>query len=53
MLKEEGKIKHIGVSNFGVKQLGMALKTGVEIEVNQIGYNLLFRAVEFKILPFC
>jgi myo-inositol catabolism protein IolS len=28
-LQKEGRIKHIGVSNFGVKQLKEALSTGV------------------------
>mmetsp|Transcript_13477 Transcript_13477/g.33052 ORF Transcript_13477/g.33052 Transcript_13477/m.33052 type:complete len:378 (-) Transcript_13477:93-1226(-) len=52
-LQEEGLIKHIGVSNFGVKQLEEALKTGVKLAVNQVAYNLLFRAVEYEVLPFC
>jgi len=52
-LQSEGKIRHIGVSNFGVKQLAEALATGAKIVVNQICYNLIFRAVELEILPFC
>ena len=42
------------VSNFVVKQLEEALSTGVKIAVNQLlCYNLIFRAVELQILPFC
>jgi myo-inositol catabolism protein IolS len=52
-LKKEGKIKHIGVSNFGVNQLKEALATGCTIAVNQICYNMIFRACEFNVLPFC
>jgi aryl-alcohol dehydrogenase-like predicted oxidoreductase len=52
-LQKEGKIKHVGVSNFGVKQLEAALKTGVSLAVNQLCYNLIFRAPEFDIIPFC
>ena len=52
-LQAAGKIKHIGVSNFGVAQLREALATGVTIAVNQLCYNLIFRAIEFEILPFC
>jgi len=52
-LQKEGKIKHIGVSNFGVQQLKEALSTGAKISVNQVVYNLLYRAVEYEILPFC
>jgi len=52
-LQKTGKIKHIGVSNFGVSQLKEVLALGVNIAVNQLCYNLIFRAIEFEILPFC
>lgn len=52
-LRRAGKIRAIGVSNFGVQQLQEALATGAAIEVNQLGYSLLHRAIEFEILPFC
>jgi aryl-alcohol dehydrogenase-like predicted oxidoreductase len=52
-LQDEGKIKHIGVSNFGVAQLTEALATGVTIASNELCYNLLTRAIETGILPFC
>lgn len=51
--QKEGKIRHVGVSNFGVEQLQEALATGVKLAVNQVCYNLIFRAAEFEILPFC
>lgn len=52
-LQAEGKIKHIGVSNFGVKQLTAALATGVKIATNQLCYNLLTRAIEFELADLC
>ena len=52
-LQQEGKVKHVGVSNFGVKQLEEALSTGVRIAVNQCCYNLIFRAAEYEVLPVC
>lgn len=52
-LQREGKIRHIGVSNFGVKQLEEVLALGVTLAVNELPYNLLMRAVEAEILPFC
>ena len=52
-LREEGKIRHIGVSNFGVKQLAEVLAKGVKIAVNQMAYGMLTRAIEIEILPFC
>jgi aryl-alcohol dehydrogenase-like predicted oxidoreductase len=52
-LRAEGKIQSIGVSNFGPAQLAEALATGAPIEVNQLGYSLLNRTIEFEILPLC
>ena len=43
-----GKIKHIGVCNFGVVDLKRALATGTKIVSNQICYNLLWRGIEVK-----
>jgi aryl-alcohol dehydrogenase-like predicted oxidoreductase len=52
-LQAEGKIRFIGVSNFGVRQLTEALATGAEIAVNELAYSLLARAIESELLPFC
>jgi len=52
-LRAEGKIRHIGASNFGVQQLTEALATGADIAVNQLAYNLLARAIEDRIAPLC
>lgn len=51
-LKEEGKIRAIGVSNFGELDLPAWLETG-DCVSNQLGYNLLFRAIEFGVTPLC
>lgn len=51
-LKDEGKIRAIGVSNFGPQDLAAWCSAG-ECVSNQIGYNLLFRAPEYEILPAC
>jgi aryl-alcohol dehydrogenase-like predicted oxidoreductase len=52
-LQQSGKIRYIGVSNFGAAKLAEALATGVQIVVNELPYNLLCRAIELEILPFC
>lgn len=46
-LKEQGKIREIGVCNYGVKQLGEML-TLCDVKSNQLMYNMFFRAVEFE-----
>lgn len=52
-LKNEGKIRSISVSNFGILQLTEALATGAQIDLNQICYNLISRAIEVEIVPLC
>ncbi len=51
-LKAEGKIRMAGVSNFGTRDLASWLETGQAV-TNQLGHNLLFRAVEYDIVPAC
>ncbi len=51
-LKEEGKIRAIGISNFGVQDLDAYLEVG-RAESNQLAYNMLFRALEYDIKPKC
>ena len=50
-LKQEGKIRHIGVSNFGPRQI--AEIEGFDIAANELCYNLLCRGLEYEIMPLC
>ena len=49
--KEQGKIRHIGVSNFNVDQMKRAQKIAA-ITSLQPPYSMLRRAIEQEILPF-
>lgn len=51
-LKEDGKIRSIGVSNFSVEQIDEAAGYG-EITSVQPQYSMLFRSVEQDLLPYC
>jgi aryl-alcohol dehydrogenase-like predicted oxidoreductase len=51
-MKEEGKLRYIGVSNFNVEQMKRAQKIA-PITSLQPPYSLLNPAVEKEILPFC
>ena len=51
-LKQEGKIREIGVSNFGPRDLDKWMAVGHAVS-NQVGYNLLFRAPEYTMIPAC
>ena len=52
-LQQEGKIRYIGVSNFGPKDLLRSALQHAPVISNQVGYNLIFRAIEYEILPMC
>ena len=51
-LKEEGKVRYIGVSNFNVSQMKRA-QAIAPITSLQPPYSMLARAVEKEILPYC
>lgn len=51
-LKEAGKIRAIGVSNFSLEQLEAANQDGY-VDVVQDGYNLINRSAENTLFPYC
>jgi aryl-alcohol dehydrogenase-like predicted oxidoreductase len=50
-LRDEGLVRHIGVSNFDVEQL-RRIQTIAPVETLQPPYSLIARGVEDEILPF-
>ncbi len=54
-LQKDGKIRHIGVSNFDVKEVkaAQAALKDSRIASNQVEYSMLVRYVEKDILNFC
>ncbi len=51
-LQAEGKIRAVGVSNFGISYLSELLRFDRPAS-NQVAYSLLWRAVEYEIAPLC
>ncbi|MCY3780819.1 MAG: aldo/keto reductase [Chloroflexi bacterium] len=51
-LQREGKIRVIGVSNFGARDMPDMLQHG-RYDANQLPYSLLWRAIEYDIQPQC
>jgi aryl-alcohol dehydrogenase-like predicted oxidoreductase len=51
-LKEEGKVKYIGVSNFSVSQLERVMRIA-PVSTLQPNYSMINRKNEPEVLPFC
>lgn len=51
-LRDEGKIRHIGVSNYSAEQLAELSQT-VPVETLQPPYHLFAREIEDDVLPWC
>jgi aryl-alcohol dehydrogenase-like predicted oxidoreductase len=51
-LKDEGKIRHVGVSNFSPAEMD-ALSGTIEVETDQPPFNLFNRGIEEDVLPYC
>jgi len=51
-LKAEGKVRHVGVSNFSPAEMD-ALSGTIEVETDQPPYNLFNRGIEGDVLPYC
>lgn len=52
-LRDEGKIKHVGLTNFDTEHLQIILDAGTQILSNQIQYSIIDRRPEKKMVPFC
>ena len=51
-LKEDGKIRHAGVSNFNIETMDYC-RQYTDIAVNQVGYHLFDQRMQKTILPYC
>ena len=52
-LQQQGKIRRLALSNFGVSKFEDIKACGGEYVSNQLIYNLLTRAAEMEVLPYC
>jgi aryl-alcohol dehydrogenase-like predicted oxidoreductase/enamine deaminase RidA (YjgF/YER057c/UK114 family) len=52
-MREEGALRHIGVTNFDTDHLRVAVKNGVPIATNQLSFSLLDRRAAGDMSAFC
>jgi len=52
-LRDEGIIKHIGITNFDTKRMQIIIDSGLQIVSNQVQYSVIDRRPEVKMIPFC
>lgn len=52
-LQVQGKIRYLGVSNFGLERLHEVKRLAPSIIVNELPYSLLTRAIEAEVIPYC
>ncbi|MEW6059727.1 MAG: aldo/keto reductase [Actinomycetota bacterium] len=52
-LVAQGKIRHVGVSNFDVEQMDTLARCGGRVETLQPAYHMFRRHIEVDVLPYC
>lgn len=52
-LKDSGRIKHLGLTNFDTEHLQIILDSGVQIASNQVQYSIIDRRPEVRMIPLC
>ena len=52
-LRDEGLIKHIGLTNFDTERMQIMMDSGLQIVSNQIQYSIIDRRPEVKMVQFC
>ncbi len=52
-LQQEGKIKHLALTNFDTEHLKIIIDAGIKIVSNQVQYSLVDRRPEVNMVKFC
>jgi aryl-alcohol dehydrogenase-like predicted oxidoreductase len=52
-LQDEGKIKHLALTNFDTEHLKIITEAGIKIVSNQVQFSLIDRRPEVNMVPFC
>lgn len=52
-LRDAGKIRHLGLTNFDTQRLAEITAQGIRIVSNQVQFSIIDRRPEVKMIPFC
>ncbi|HTH21109.1 MAG TPA: aldo/keto reductase [Nitrososphaeraceae archaeon] len=52
-LRDEGIIKHIGLTNFDTERMQIMIDSDIQVVSNQVQYSIIDRRPEVKMIPFC
>ena len=52
-IRNEGKIKYIGLTNFDTDRIKIMVEQGIKLVSNQVQYSVLDQRPEVKMIPFC
>ena len=52
-LRHEGRIRHIGLTNFDTERIQIMIDSDIQVVSNQVQYSIIDRRSEVKMIPFC
>jgi aryl-alcohol dehydrogenase-like predicted oxidoreductase len=52
-LRDEGRIRHIGLTNFDTERIQIMIDSDIQVVSNQVQYSIIDRRSEVKMIPFC
>ncbi len=52
-LQDDGKIRHIGLTNFDTERMAMIVEQGFKIVSNQVQYSIIDQRPQIKMTEFC
>lgn len=52
-LRDEGKIRHLALTNFDTEHLQIIAERGIRVVSNQVQFSLIDRRPEVRMIPFC
>ena len=52
-IRDQGKIKHIGLTNFDTERIQIMVEQGFKLVSNQVQYSIIDQRPQIKMIPFC